>query len=167
MLTSTLSLSCTTSLKCSSKRDIFHYIKKWFKINKIILIGSAGIVHKKTITQIIITGIILTYSKGVFLIVAIILPIYILTIKNKKHRQEIVQNILISTIISIIYVILFEKLESDKDYISIWIMFVITNLISYIINILIENLQITEKEIKSIKLIAVLIVIGLIIYVII
>lgn len=38
----------------------------------------------KTITQIIITGIILTYSKGVFLIVAIILPIYILTIKKQK-----------------------------------------------------------------------------------
>ncbi len=121
----------------------------------------------KTITQIIITGIILTYSKGLFLVVAIILPIYILTIKNKKHRQEIVQNILISTIISIIYVILFEKLESDKDYISIWIMFAITNLIAYIINILIENLQITEKEIKSIKLISLFMGISLITYVII
>lgn len=121
----------------------------------------------KTITQIIITGIILTYSKGVFLVTVVILPIYILCIKDKKYKQEIVQNIVISTIISIMYVILFEKLQSDKDYVSIWVMFAVTNIITYIINILMENLQITEQETKSIKLIAGVIVIGLIIYIII
>ena len=94
----------------------------------------------KTITQIIITGIILTYSKGVFLVTVVILPIYILCIKRQKStNKKIVQNIVISTIISIMYVILFEKLQSDKDYVSIWVMFAVTNIITYIINILMET----------------------------
>lgn len=47
----------------------------------------------KTITSIYIIGIILTYSKGLMLILPFIMLIYILVIKDNKQRKEILLNL--------------------------------------------------------------------------
>ena len=48
----------------------------------------------KTVTFILLIGVILTYSKGVFVVLAFAILLYIALLKNNKKRIEIIENII-------------------------------------------------------------------------
>lgn len=106
----------------------------------------------KTIMFLFIISIILTYSKGVILLLPIILIIYTLKIEKKSKKIEIIENILISTIFAIIYVTLFEKLDNN---LLAWIILIISILIDYLINFIIEKSNIRIERYIIITLIIV------------
>lgn len=81
---------------------------------------------------IIIIGIILTYSKAIYLIFPIIIIMYMVIIRNKQKNIEILINIISTVLISIIYVSFFNQLISIEQYVYIWLFL----LLSIIINIL-------------------------------
>lgn len=119
----------------------------------------------KTITLIFVIGIILTYSKGILLILPILLLVYIVTIKDKKQKKEIIHNIVLSFMIAIIFVIAFEKLANMQNYVIIWIVLGIIILVDYLFNLGIEKLdrKIADKKNIVFFLFAIL---AIIIYVI-
>lgn len=123
--------------------NINEYLKQDNKLLKAIY---------KTITFVFIISIILTYSKGVILLLPIILLIYILKIKEKSKKIEIIENILISTICAIIYVTLFEKLDNN---LLAWIILIISILIDFLINFIIEKSNIRIERYIIITLIIV------------
>lgn len=110
-----------------------------------------------TITCIYIIGIILTYSKGIFLILPISLLAYIICIKD--YKIEICINLFISCVIAILYIMVFEKLHNTELYSLIWILLGITTIMSYIINLLAEEMK---KYIENIKLKKVLLCITIV-----
>lgn len=120
--------------------NINEYLNQYKKIVKSIY---------KTITLILMIGIILTYSKGIFLILPILLLFYILIIKGRRQRIEEIVNILISFIMAVVYVIAFEKLSNLENYILIWIELAIVVFINYFINIILEK---TSTYIEKIPL---------------
>lgn len=83
------------------------------------MVHSSSIVSKLiygTCNSFFILGILLTYSKFVFLIFPIIILIYLLTLKSKSKSLYIIQNLVISFIMSVIYIFLFQKLLGFEYY---------------------------------------------------
>ena len=136
--------------------NINEYLKQENKQIKIIY---------KTITYLFIIGIILTYSKGVFLILPILMLIYILKVKDKNKIIEITRNVVISTLMAIIYVTIFEKLE---NHVLLWLLLAVSTIIMYLINFIIEGkkTQIDKKQIKKIILFFGISVIIFLIYIV-
>ena len=93
----------------------------------------------KTVSFILITAILLTYSKAIFVILPITIIIYILSIKEQKKKAEIAQNILLSLMMSVFYLVLFEKITNANYHILIWPSFVGMIILNYIINWILEN----------------------------
>ena len=118
----------------------------------------------KTITTILLIGIILTYSKGVFLILPISLLVYLFLIKDKKQRVEIISNMIISLIIAIIYVVIFENLERKEYHGLIWLSLGFASAINFGINLLFEKINM-KIDLKYLKIILIIVAILSIIYV--
>lgn len=94
-------------------------------------------------------GVILTYSKAIFIIMPIISVVYMFVIRNKKKNIEIIQNIFLNLCMSVIYINIFNMFENIGNYIFIWMFLVIILLIGGLISVL--NIKIKEK-IENIKI---------------
>lgn len=117
----------------------------------------------KTITVILFIGILLTYSKGVFVFLFLAIILYIIALKNKIKKLEIIENIIISTIETIIYIKAFDSLFNIGNFILIWIVLAVITVFSYVINLLIEKINIYIKEINTKKIVIITAAIVLII----
>lgn len=106
----------------------------------------------KTITFIFMTGIILTYSKGIFLILPLILIGYVIAMQDKWQKLEVTENIIISIILATLFTSIFDYLTSFNYYMLICILFGIFIIITYVINLIIELMkkQVTEINYKKI-----------------
>lgn len=112
----------------------------------------------KTIIIIFIIGIILTYSKAVLVLFPILLLFYIIVIEDKELRLEIIQNMLLSFIMSLLFILIFEKLCNTQNYLLMWIIFSIIIFINYLINLIIEKINFKIKNLFSIRNVVFLIV---------
>lgn len=123
----------------------------------------------KTITSILFIGILLTYSKGVFVFLIPAIILYIIVLKNKIKRVEIIENIIISAIETIIYIKAFDSLFNTGNFILIWIVLAVITIFSYVINLLIEkiNTYINEINTKKIGIITAAVVLIIAIYIVI
>ena len=93
----------------------------------------------KTITFIFLLGILLTYSKAIFVLLPISLILYIYLLKDKKQRIEVIQNIIIESIISVLFLMVFDKLLNVQNYILMWITLAVFVFTNYLINLIIEK----------------------------
>ena len=116
-----------------------------------------------TINTILILGLVMTYSKLMFLIFPFILLIYAFKLKDKNKIIYIVQNVISSLIISVYYIYEFNKLSSQENYLAILIFSLYLLLLSILINIL--NTKIT-KYITRIKAKNILIALCIIVIII-
>lgn len=116
-----------------------------------------------TISTILILGLVMTYSKLMFLIFPFILLIYNLGLKDKNKIIYVIQNTIISVIISVYYIYEFNKLCSQENYIAILIFSMYSLVLAILINIL--NTKIT-KYLGRIKIKNILIAICIIVIVI-
>lgn len=108
----------------------------------------------KTITYLFMIGIILTYSKGVLIMLPIILFIYIVNLNNKKN--EVIQNLIISIIFSVIYVSIFERI---KNGISIWIILFFSSILVYFLNLFWDEIIKVKKRQKKYILVGSIIIV--------
>jgi len=127
--------------------NINQYLKNENKFLKIIY---------KTITTIFLIGIVLTYSKGIFLVLGVTLLLYIYKLKDKNVRLEVIQNLIVSGIFALIYVTIFEQLFNAEEYVWIFIVLGIVLLINVIINFLIQRFSLNISKINFKKLIIIL-----------
>lgn len=104
---------------------------------------------------ILLSGIILSYSRTTLIILGITLIIYLVLVKNREKRFEIIELCFITGILSLIFSSLFERNLTNKSYNFIWIellIFVLATItIEKIINLNNKNLmKITNKHIAII-----------------
>ena len=127
----------------------------------------------KTITFILILGIILTYSKAIFILFPITLVLYILSIKDKEKTKTIIQNTLLAFVLSIIYIMIFDKLVNSKNNLLIWLSLLTIISLNYTINLILEYFNISKRInlkkfvifcVLSFILIGIYIIVGLNIY---
>lgn len=120
----------------------------------------------KTITLLLIIGIILTYSKSIFVILPLMLVIYI--VKLKEQRADIISNITISLIMAIIYILGFDELFKTENFEGIWINLAIIIGISYILNLSLEkiNKMIKFKRTTIIIIIIIIVILLFLTYII-
>ncbi|MCI8273497.1 MAG: O-antigen ligase family protein [Clostridia bacterium] len=116
----------------------------------------------KTITYIFITGIILTYSKGIFIVFPILMIAY--TIKEKDNRSEIIQNLLISSAMALIYITIFENIS---DNIMKFMLFPASMILCFEINLAIEKygIKLEKKHIKALVIILIISILIILMYI--
>lgn len=85
---------------------------------------------------ILMTGLILTYSKFMFLLFPIILIIYMITIKDKAKNICVLQNIITSLIVAVLYSHIFQILVRQEQYFILLLCSMIVLIISILLNIL-------------------------------
>ena len=113
-----------------------------FFINTNEILNSKNIKTKtfySTINTIIMLGILLTYSKTVFVIFSLILIIFLVKIRKHEEFQYIVKNIIVSVSLAVIYAFVFQKLLNLEYYISVWILTFAFIEVSFILNFLIKK----------------------------
>lgn len=111
----------------------------------------------KTITFIFLVGIILTYSKAVLVLLAFTVLLYIIMLKDKVKRIELIENLVIALIMTLMFIMAFDVLFNYGCYILIWIAFVILIILNYIINLVFEKLN---TYIEKINLKQIVIIFG-------
>lgn len=99
-----------------------------------------------TINTILILGLVMTYSKLMFIIFPFILLIYIFRLKDKNKIVYIIQNTIISLIISVYYIYEFNKLSAQENYLAILIFSIYLLILSILVNIL--NIKITQYLVR-------------------
>lgn len=107
---------------------------------------------------ICLIGILLSYSKSIYVITLVMVIIYMIYNKNKGKNVEIIQNIITYGIISGIYINLFNKIILIERYALIWIFLMILIILEVLINIL--NIKI-KKKLKSQYIIGVLAIVTI------
>lgn len=95
----------------------------------------------KTITYIFMVGIILTYSKTMFVILIPVMILYIILIKEKNKKIEVIENLLISAVMSLMFIMTFDTLFNQGAYLLIWIILGILIGLDYLINLIFERLN--------------------------
>lgn len=129
------------------------YILSILFINMNQMLESKAINQKilyKTITVILFIGILLTYSKGVFLILPFFILLYFIILKNKEQKKEFIKNIIFSLILSIMFVTIFEKSAIGEKWLIMWIMLVAIILTSILANIIEEYKVFPKIKLKYI-----------------
>lgn len=121
----------------------------------------------KTITFILTVGVILTYSKGVFIGLPLAIIAYIILLKDKKNKIEVIQNTIITLIMSLMYINAFEHFFPLYQDLLICILFGIMIVVNYVINILVEfiNTYTANIDFKKIAISGVSIFLGFAIYI--
>ena len=93
------------------------------------------------IAFILMSAIFLSYSRSTLIILILAIMLYIIIIKEKNTRIAIIEICTISTLISIIYLNLFEKASIYKNYINIWIGLIVLFILSSLLQILLHKLN--------------------------
>ncbi len=113
-----------------------------------------------TCNTLLLIFIILTYSKGVFLILAVMLLLYIILNLKQSNIQLLLQNLIISLAVSIVYILIFNKLVTYELFILIWIITFLLIIILLIINYIIVLLNKNKKLSNYITIVMFIFIIG-------
>lgn len=108
-----------------------------------------------------ILGIILTTSKGTILCYAFFIIMYIILIKEKNLRIEIILKTIATILSMIIYVALYNKLLPLENYIGIWILTILYGIINGLLWITIRKTSIYFSKITKKQIIIVIVIIIL------
>lgn len=98
---------------------------------------------------ILLSAIFLSYSRTTLLILIAIIILYCIYIKEKQKRIELLELVVISGILSIIYSGIFERVLLNKNYLIIWMALIIMSIITAILQFLVNK---TNQCIFKIKL---------------
>ncbi len=138
---------------------VFSY---FLSINKAVNNNGIKRIIFSIINTILILGLILTYSKAMFLIFIFTSIIYMISIKNKEKNMYILQNSVLSIIMSVIYVFFFQYFIVKETYMLMIIFSIFWLIFASILNIF--NIKIT-KHLLKIKLKYIIIIISILIIV--
>jgi stage II sporulation protein P len=96
---------------------VFSY---FLSLNQMINVSKESLkILYSTINTILLVGLVLTYSKLMFLIFLFMLVIYMVRIKEKSKNIYILQNTIVSVIIAFFYSYYFQKLVAQENYFGI------------------------------------------------
>ena len=139
---------------------VFSY---FLSTNKIINYTNLKRIFFSIINTLLILGLALTYSKAMFIIFLFTLLIYMFTIKNKENNIYIFQNTILSILMAVIYIFIFQKYINQQNYILILIFSILWIVFAILLNIL--NTKITKYiqkiKIKNIIIISCIFIIGI------
>ncbi len=105
----------------------------------------------QSFTLIFILGILLTYSKAILVLFPISFILYILVIKDKKQKMELMQNMILSFLMAFIFLIIFEKLCISQNYLLMWLVLTITIFTNYLLNLLLTSYGFIIKKLVNKK----------------
>lgn len=119
------------------------------------------------VNTILILGLVLTYSKAMFVIFPIMLLIYMVGLKERHKNVYIIQNVGLSLILSVMYIFTFEQIQKQECYwLLLWyslIFFILASLL-HLFNIkmtkYLEKIK-TSTVIIGMMMISIVICIGL------
>lgn len=125
--------------------------------------SEKGKILYATANTILILGLVLTYSKAMYIIFAMMFIIYMFILKNKTKNTTIALNVITSFVMAVIYTYTFLKLDAQEAYLAILVLSILGTAIAVVVNIL--NIKIEEYlekiKLKSIAIgIAILAVVG-------
>ena len=114
------------------------------------------------------TGIILSYSRTVFIFLVIVFFGYIILLKNKELRIKILEITIITGIFAIIYTNLYMKFLASGSYNILWILLFTFSILSSITLLILEKLnnKMLTIKIKYIIIIGIVILIVMVIIVV-
>ena len=115
------------------------------------------------INTILITGLVLTYSKLMFVIYPVMLIVYMWTLKNRHKNIYIMQNTITAIIIAVLYSYIFNILVAQENYLAVFILSIFTLAISTVCNIL--NYKMT-KYLEKVKIRTILILVSIMIVIV-
>ena len=121
---------------------ILHKIINTIKIEQKIILNIANV--------ICVIGIILTYSKSIYILMPIAIIIYMIIVKDKV--KEIYINIIIYLFLALSYIMIFNKLLAIENYIFIWIYLIFILLLDVLLNILMFKIKSKIEKIKIIHI---------------
>lgn len=103
----------------------------------------------QTIVFILLSGMILSLSRMMYLIMAIVAIFFIIISKKKENRIETIETLGFAGILSVVYSAIFMKFLSAGNYIGIWISLIIFSVINFIVAIILKNINIKIFNIKG------------------
>ena len=111
------------------------------------------------------TGIILSYSRTIFIFLTIVFLIYLILLKNKEEKIKALEYTIISGIFSVIYTTIYMKLLSSGSFIMLWLLLLIFSVLASITTIASEKINNRLVKIKMQHMIFLVVVIFIIILV--
>ena len=94
------------------------------------------------------TGIILSYSRMIFIFLSIVFFIYLILLKSKELRMKALECTIVTGIFVIIYTNLYMKLLSSGNYMMLWILLWIFSLLTSAIAVAFQKLNSKLMKIK-------------------
>ncbi len=113
---------------------------------------------------ICVIGILLTYSKAIYILMPIITILYIILLKDKEKNREIYIHIIIYLLLALSYVMIFNKVIAMEQYVFVWVYLVLILLLEALLSIMFYKIEHIGKKIKTtyvIIILSVLITIGI------
>ena len=108
------------------------------------------------------SAILLSYSRTIFIFIAMIFLVYLILIKKKDVIFNILATIIITGIFSIIYTNLYMNFLASGSYLNIWISLILFSILSSIITIMYSKINHYIVKIKLKYIIAILITVFII-----
>ena len=124
-----------------------------------IFLDEKNLIKKGILSSVIFiltSSLILSYSRGTFVLVSLIFILLFILIKDKEKRIKYIKLLILEIIGSLIYTTLFSKLQFNREYMLIWILALIE---SFIISISIICLEKFDKHLENIELKKILVII--------
>lgn len=113
------------------------------------------------------TGIILSYSRIIFIFLGIVFLIYLILLKNKDLRIKTLECTIITGIFSVIYTTVYMRLLSSGNFIMLWLLLLIFSLLASVLALLSEKLNSKLMKIKMKHMICSIVLVVIIIIVVI
>lgn len=156
--------SYANSFAAMTACGIFLALGQSLKTNKTVIKGI-----NQAIIFIFLVGLVLSLSRMMFLVMGIISIIYIFLNKGKEKKLEILENLISTGILAVIYSTIFMKLLASGNYIGIWVSFVGLALLSFTIALFFKyiNIKLLKIQKRTFIKISIIGIIGVIIILII
>ena len=113
------------------------------------------------------TGIILSYSRIIFIFLAIVFLAYLILLKDKEYRIKTLESTIITGIFSVIYTTVYMRLLSSGNSIMLWGLLLIFSLLASVLTMISEKMNNRLMKIKIRHMIFSIVIIFIIIIIII
>lgn len=116
---------------------------------------------------VFLTGILLTYSRAVILIILLLFIFAVIILKNKEIAVESIIIFGISILFGLIYQKIFYNLQAENNYITIWLLLIIFTCLVCLVRIILKNIidKFLNMNIKKSIIICILIIMFFVILV--
>ncbi len=130
-----------TCMAISFLFSICYYLKSEKKIEK--LFNCAIMVISES-------GIILSYSRGTWVILGLIGIIYYFTLEKSK-RAKYIRSVCVSSVLAVIYTVIFNKILITNNFIISWVSIPVTIFIAILVNWLLDKYGKNLKKVNFLK----------------